>query len=187
MKRLSVISAAALVAACIFLSCTKESIKNLYNSQEQRIETIVNNIINSDTTGTAYNVSNSGVQRVVLAEGTGEALTSSGTVTFYYAGYTLPSASLSQNNLFDTNIYDIAKSADRDTTDLSVFEPYTVKLSGSRLVPGLKKGLVGVKAGEQCFVLFSGKYGFGDIELGTIPANSALAYALIIVNVGQAD
>ena len=43
---------------------------------------------------------------------------------------------------------------------------------------GLRKGLLGVKAGEICYIVFSGKYGFGDEIIGSIPANSALIYQI---------
>ena len=184
MNRYKKISAFIILALAL-AACSKESVKTLYASQETKIETIVKALIAADETGTAYSVSRKGSQRVVLAEGSGDTLSPSGTVKFYYAGYTLPSATISASNLFDTNVYEIAKQTGRDTTDLSVFEPFSVKLSSDNLVKGLKNGLVGVKAGEQCYVLFSGKYGFGGKELGTIPANSALAYALQIVEVTQ--
>lgn len=175
----------ALVIALAVAACSKESVKSLYSSQETKIETIVKSLISADTTGKAYSVTRKGSQRVVLEEGLGDTLTTSGTVSFYYAGFTLPSTSIAINNLFDTNFYDIAKQAGRDTTDQTKFQPITVKLASDNVVKGLKNGLVGVKAGQQCYVLFSGKYGFGSKELGTIPANSAIAYALHIVEVSE--
>ena len=36
----------------------------------------------------------------------------------------------------------------------------------------------GVKAGEECEILFCGKYGFGNSTFGIIPANSALAFKI---------
>lgn len=166
-------------------ACSKESVKTMYTAQEKRVEDVVKAIINADTTGQAYSVSRSGVQRVILAEGRGDTLSPSGTVSFFYAGYALPSSSISMANLFDTNVLETARQAGRDTTDKSYFNPFTVKLSNSSLVKGLKNGLTGVKAGEMCYVLFSGKYGFGGKDLGTIPANSALAYALQITEVTE--
>ena len=49
-------------------------------------------------------------------------------------------------------------------------------LAKTRLIEGLRKGLIGVKGGEECEIMFSGQYAFGDNEFGTIPANSALLY-----------
>lgn len=175
----------ALMIALAVAACSKESVKTLYSNQETKIETIVKSLISADTTGKAYSVTRKGSQRVVLEEGLGDTLTTSGSVSFYYAGFTLPSTSIAITNLFDTNFYDIAKQAGRDTTDMTKFQPVTVKLSSDNIVKGLKNGLVGVKAGQQCYVLFSGKYGFGSKELGTIPANSAIAYALHIVEVSE--
>ena len=174
-----------LMITLVAAACSKESVKSLYSNQESKIESLVQSLIKADTTGMAYSVTRKGSQRVILAEGQGDTLTTSGTVSFYYAGFTLPSSTIAINNLFDTNFYDIAKQAGRDTTDMTKFQPFTVKLSSNNLVKGLKNGLIGVKAGEQCYVLFSGKYGFGSKELGTIPANSALAYALRIVEVSE--
>ena len=39
--------------------------------------------------------------------------------------------------------------------------------------------------GEECYVLFSGKLGFGSRIVGTIPRNSALAYHLWIKSVSN--
>ena len=58
-----------------------------------------------------------------------------------------------------------------------------MKLSESGFVKGLKYGLEGVKAGQECYILFSGKYGFGKRELGTIPANSALVYRIWVESI----
>ncbi len=177
----------ALAAATLILSasCNKESIKSMYASQETMIETILNNLLSADEEGTMYVVGNGGSQRLVVVEGEGEPLTASGTVSFMYEAYTIPSTSISASNLFATNVFETAKSAGRDTTDLSVFEPVTEKLSDKNLVKGLHNGIIGVKAGEECFILFSGKYGFGGSGMGTVPSHAALAYHLKITDVSQ--
>ena len=51
-------------------------------------------------------------------------------------------------------------------------------MAKDKLLEGLRNGLIGVRNGEQCKILFSGKYGFGDEEFGIIPTNSALAYEI---------
>ena len=53
----------------------------------------------------------------------------------------------------------------------------------SGLIEGLKNGLYGVSAGEICYIAFSGKYGFGDDIVGSIPANSALIYQIWVKDV----
>jgi len=39
---------------------------------------------------------------------------------------------------------------------------------------------VGVQPQDECYILFTGKYGYGKNSLGTIPAKSALAYYILI-------
>ena len=51
-------------------------------------------------------------------------------------------------------------------------------MAEARFIEGLKNGLRGVRGGEHCQILFSGKYGFGNEEFGIIPANSALLYEI---------
>ena len=60
---------------------------------------------------------------------------------------------------------------------------YETNMSDARLIQGLKDGLIGVRAGEECEILFSGKYGFGNENFGIIPANSALLYKIWVVGV----
>jgi FKBP-type peptidyl-prolyl cis-trans isomerase len=46
-------------------------------------------------------------------------------------------------------------------------------------------GLEGVKAGEECEIIFSGKYGFGNKAFGMIPAKSALLYKIWVVSISN--
>lgn len=180
-----IIPAAAAVLFVLCLSCTKESTKLTYANQESNIEKFVNTTLASHSSDTAYTVNNGGCIRLVLTEGSGEELSASGTVTFYYAGYVFNSSSISNSNLFATNISEIAENLGWTLSREDALEPVTEKLSGSSFVTGLRKGLEGVKGGEECYILFSGKYGFGDKQLGTIPANSALAYYIKVTEVSN--
>ncbi len=65
------------------------------------------------------------------------------------------------------------------------FDALTVSLSDNSLVEGLRKGLEGVRAGEVCDIAFSGKYGLGKRQLGTIPANSALLYRVWVESISN--
>jgi FKBP-type peptidyl-prolyl cis-trans isomerase len=58
-----------------------------------------------------------------------------------------------------------------------------INITDSELIEGLRNGLMGVKAGEECEILFSGKYGFGNKTFGMIPAKSALLYKIWVVSV----
>jgi FKBP-type peptidyl-prolyl cis-trans isomerase len=58
-----------------------------------------------------------------------------------------------------------------------------INITDADLINGLKKGLEGVRAGEECEIIFSGKYGFGNNTFGMIPAKSALLYKIWVVSV----
>lgn len=178
MERTLRITAAA-ISAILSLSCTKESDKQTYAAQESRIESFVSS--QTAANESVYAVNNAGSVRVVIKEGNGEELKSDGTISFYYAGYVMSGASLSSQNLFVTNVKELS-TATGLPTDGSVL---TVNLAETDLVEGLKNGLEGVKGGEECIILFSGKHGFGNRQFGTIPANSALAYHIWVESISN--
>ena len=72
-----------------------------------------------------------------------------------------------------------------DTSDSESYSIRTLDLSETDLIEGLKKGIKGVKGGQECIILFSGKYGYGNKSLGTIPANAALAFHLWVESVSN--
>lgn len=179
---LTLIAAAGIASA--LAGCTKEDVKTKYSRQEQNIESFVKSI--KSKVDTSYAVYQNGVTRLVTTYGVGtDSLSSHGTVSFYYAGYVLNNASLNTGDMFATNSKDIAAAAGWNLTDESVFEVKTLKLDDKDIVPGLRRGLAGVKEGQECFILFSGKYGFGKHELGTIPANAALAYHIKVESISN--
>lgn len=51
------------------------------------------------------------------------------------------------------------------------------------MIEGLRNGLEGVRAGEECYIVFSGKYGYGNKVHGNIPVNSALLYHIRVLSV----
>ena len=69
----------------------------------------------------------------------------------------------------------IAEQAKWELSDTLRFKLDTLTLDKS-LVSGLYEGLQGVQQYDECVVLFTGEFGFGNAERGTIPARSALAY-----------
>ena len=164
MKPLSLIY--AVLPAIILISCTGQAVKTTYDNQEKRIDQFVS------ANQSMRAVYNGGSVRLVIAEGTGEEeLASDGVVSLYYAG-----------NMFATNHPDLA---DTWKTSEDTFEIETVKLGEDPLVEGLKNGLVGVKSGEECYIVFSGKYAYGQKAFGTIPANSPLIYHIWIDSISN--
>ena len=171
--RYAIITAAAAVLLTS-ASCTKQSREMVYSSQETKIEAFVTKHL--ETTPDARVVYNGGSVRIVLSEGSGVELTARGKAAIDFAGYNFSSGSISSQNLFATNNYDFAMSSHWDLSDESVYEPLTVDLTDSNTIDGLRSGLEGVREGEECYILFSGKHAFGKNKNGTIPANSPLAF-----------
>ena len=198
MRKLLIISLALCLA--LLSSCTKESIKTLYSSQETKIETLVEAQLKANETYTVTN--NEGSTRLTVVAGEGDPLTDEKLVSFYYAGYVLTGSSLpTAGTLFTTNSADVATAAKWDLTKAeeedpsgeeeeeefdSRYEILTVKLGEADFVEGLYNGMVGVKGGEECWIFFSGKHGFGSSQLGIIPPNSAIAYHIWVHSV-QSD
>ena len=159
-------------------SCMKEKLELTYTNQEAKIDQYINSnkYTDSSKTDSLRVVYNGGAARLVLTEGTGEELNANGTAAIYYAGYVF-NGSKSKTNLFITNHEDTAKSAGWNLTDED-FGIYQFNMSETKFIEGLRNGLIGVRGGEHCQILFSGKYGFGNEEFGIIPTNSALLYEI---------
>lgn len=157
-------------------SCMGTKLEQTYNNQESRIDSYI------ASKGEEYrSIRNGGANRIILKEGEGEALESNGFVSFYYAGYTF-SGSFNASNLFVTNRLESAQQANWELTDAE-YQIYEINMADAKLTSGLKDGLLGVKAGEECEILFSGKYGFGNENFCIIPANSAQLWKIWVVGV----
>lgn len=182
MRKSLCISAAAAAVCLLAASCGKEALKTTFGKQEQFIESIVESLSKDET---AVVTRNKGSVRVTVVEGEGEELREGGAVSFYYAGYYINSGSLSNGNVFTTNYDTFAESINWAISDSTSFAVQTVDLSEDDLVEGLRNGIIGVKGGEECYVLFSGEHGFGSKIVGTLPRNSALAYHLWIKSVSN--
>ena len=158
-------------------ACKKEERELMYANQESKIEAFVTKCLaGTDTVRVEYN---GGAVRIVLTEGKDVDLNERGKVTFLYAGYDFTDGSISATNMFATN----NSAMDWNVSDTTIFQPVTVDMTDTDIVEGLRHGLVGVKSGEECYILFSGKYGLGKNKLGTIPANAPLAFHIWIQNV----
>lgn len=176
------------IVLAMALSCSKQSLKTEWATQEDSIDSFIQSLSteadpdNPDALYVHDVIYNGGSNRVILREGTGDGLANRGTVSFYYTGYVFE-GSIDAGNMFATNDQQTAQENGWETTDAS-YEIKTVTLGpDDGLVPGLHKGLEGVKAGEICYILFSGQYGFGKRQVGTIPGNSALLYSISIESV----
>lgn len=180
-------------------SCVKEKLEVTYKKQDTQIDSYLtkNQVVKRDSTiisedgssrDTTWNdtlriVYNGGSARLIRTKGSGEGLASDGAVSFYYAGYIFK-GSISAKDLFATNDQPTAESSNFNLTDpdYSLFE---INMGETEMLEGLRNGLTGVKAGEECEILFSAKYGYGNKTFGIIPANSALLYKIWVVGVSN--
>ena len=198
----------ALAFLCIIAgSCMKDKLETTYSKQETQIDTYIsrNMVVKRDSTrmdvtpnaedptknDTTYvkvqwndtlNVEyNKGAARLIKKEGTGERLTEKGAVSFHYAGYVFTSQ---PTTLFATNDEQTAKGNNFNLTDAE-YGLFEADMTDIHLVEGLRNGLLGVRTGEECEIIFSGKYGFGNEIFGTIPVNSALLYKIWDITVSN--
>ena len=166
-------------------SCVKEQLETVYNKQEDQIDKYIDKaMLTTDEYGnpdTLRVIRNEGSNRLVRKEGVGEQLAKDGYVSLYYAGYTF-NGSVSSSNMFSTNRLESALEVGWSAEE-SEYTLYEINLKDADLIPGLKYGLEGVRAGEECEIVFSAKYGFGNRPLGMIPAKTALLYKIWVVGV----
>ena len=183
MKRIKILATA--FVCFMMASCVKEQLEVTYNKQEDQIDSYItkNMVVKNDegTTDSLRVVRNGGSNRLVKVEVTGDELKADGHVGFYYAGYTF-NGSVSASNMFGTNHQATAEQAGWNLTDPD-YALMEINITDADLINGLKKGLEGVRAGEECEIIFSGKYGFGNNTFGMIPAKSALLYKIWVVSV----
>ncbi|MBQ5983486.1 MAG: FKBP-type peptidyl-prolyl cis-trans isomerase [Bacteroidales bacterium] len=181
MKLKSIILPVFLLLAAV-CSCMKQQTENYYAKQEEAIDKFAQRLSPIRT------VYNDGSVRIVVKETnpTADSLRKDGVVSFYYGGYLLSSSgSLNNQSLFATNSKELAESAKWVLSDSTVFRVETLKLDESNLLDGLKKGLHGVRSGEECYIAFTGKYGFGSKPSGTIPAKSTLVYHIWVDSISN--
>lgn len=176
MKKLSLI---LLVLTGCLLSCSKQSLQTTYDKQTTFIENFVAARMKEDPEATLTR--NGGAYRITIHDTlppARDSLKAGGRVSLYYACFTLTSASISTSNLVATNIQEVATQARWTLSDNARFKLDTLTLD-NHLVQGLQDGLAGVQPGDEAYILFTGKYGFGNREKGTIPALSALVYYIL--------
>jgi len=186
MKRLPLIFLVILLMA----ACSKQSLKTTYDKQITYIESFLSNRMKLDPDATL--VRHDGVYRLNMHDTLDnvlhrtDSLRPGGKVALYYGCFLLTGSSLSNSNLVATNFEELARSAQWKLSDESIFKLDTLTLDNT-LVPGLRIGLEGVQPEDEGYILFTGEYGFGKNERGTIPARSALAYFFWIENISNED
>lgn len=161
------------------VSCQKEA-ELTYANQEAKIDSYITSLMN---TGEYQLTRNGGSNRITTTTGSGEELREGGTVSLYLAGYTF-SNGFNKNDLFFTNSEEAANEAGWSVTEAD-YDILTLTLSKDNFIEGLYNGLIGVKGGECCQIIFSAKYGFKTKKNGIIPAKTALLYKVWVESISN--
>ena len=168
----------ALVLCFFIVSCGKGD--DGYDSQVTSIKEYVASQIEAHP---EYTAEYSGdIVRLTLQQGEGNAVAEGGLVKMFYAGYIF-NKGISSSNLFATNHYSTAQSAGWLLTGMDYENGVVVDLSDKNLVEGLRKGLLGVRPSEECYIIFPADYGMGNQIVGTIPAGSPLIYRVWVIDI----
>lgn len=190
----------ALILCLAASSCVKEKLETIYKKQESQIDSYIskNNTSKRDSTivyedGTTKDTTwtedrpviyNNGSIRLVTKKGTGPKLSEDGAVSFYYAGYVFKGGAPGPATLFATNHQTTAETSRFELTDAD-YSIMEVNMAEAELLEGIRNGLAGVQSGEECEILFTAKYGYGNRTFGIIPVNSALHYRIWVVGVSN--
>lgn len=152
----------------LFVACAKEDRDTQVANQEESIDSYL-----SALSGKTI-VRNSGSNRVIVISGTGEDVSQTGdSLYFHCSGYTFSSGA---GELFFTNDTAVARINNFKTTG----SPIRIRLGDGSVMPGLRKGLEGVRAGERCHIIFSSKYGYGNSQIYNVPKMTPLFFDVYI-------
>ena len=160
----------AIFALIIMVSCTKEDRNNTIVNQEESIDRYITSL--SDVRVAR----NGGSNRIVYTEGQGEEAAAGDSIKFYYAGYIFSGG---KGALFATNNPEVAQ-ANSFPVSGGAFECI---LGQGTLVSGLDSGLIGVKAGEKCDVVFSAKYGYNNTVVYNVPKMTPLIFEVWVEDI----
>lgn len=167
------------MALCLFIvSCSKADTG--YESQVTSIQEYVAGQMEENPDFTA--AYNGDVVRLTVLQGEGNTVTENGLVKMFYAGYIFNNG-ISSSSLFATNHKATAQSAGWVLSGIDYEEGCVVDLSDKKLIEGLRRGLVGVRPSEECYIIFPAEYGMGDKAVGTIPAGSPLIYRVWVIDI----
>lgn len=62
-------------------------------------------------------------------------------------------------------------------------EPFSFTAGEHRVIEGWEEGILGMKVGGQRILVIPAKMGYGDLQVGTIPAGSVLVFAVELLEI----
>ena len=155
-------------------SCSKQEFDTLMVKQDSDIERYADTFADSLVTVT------SGVWRITKEKGIADVVVARGdSILFNYKAHIFSSG---PGQLFDTNIYEDGVAAGFGH-ELHYYSPRKSLAGRGHLLEGLERGLSGASKGERFYVVFSARYGFGNVQTAMVPKNSPLIYEVWIMDV----
>ncbi len=163
-----------IICAFLFLcSCAKEDRNLMLINQEEAIDRYIS------SQKDVRIARNGGSNRLVFTEGKGtDSLEVGDVVNFYYAGYIFSNG---KGSMFATNNPQVAQNS-----NFPLSGGVESKVVGKgEMIDGLDKGLVGVRAGEMCQIVFSAKYGYDNEAVYNVPKMSPLIFEVWVESIGK--
>lgn len=155
-------------------SCSKQEFNTMMVKQDSDIERYADTFADSLVTVT------SGVWRITKEKGDGGVVAARGdSIVFNYKAHLFSSG---PGHLFDTNISEDGIAAGFGH-ELHYYTPRKSVVGRGNLLDGLDRGLAGAAKGERLYVVFSARYGFGNVQTAMVPKNSPLIYEVWILDV----
>ena len=149
---------AALSFLVILASCAKSQKETTLTSQEIAIDSYVSSYVEENPDSRF--VVNGGSWRLVLEEGDGTILVERGDYVRMVSSYYIFSSGKGLNFVPENEAW------------------FTI--GNSELLKGVEMGITGAGAGEKCQIIFSAQYGFGDEQVGIVPAMSPIIVEILI-------
>jgi peptidylprolyl isomerase len=155
MKKLFILSMAALLSACS-LEAQKESTKTKTTSSKKvKHMRVLNNVGETVTT-------KSGLKIILKGKGTGVKVDSGDQVTIHYDGY------FPDGKFFDSSI--------------KRGQPFQTKIGVGQVIKGWDEGVTMLNVGDSAQLIIPADLGYGSMARGGIPANSTLIFDVFVID-----
>jgi len=162
-------------AALAIVSCSDKAEQKTLDDEIKQIDNYVSSLSSSGQTV----ITNGLAVRIIMKEGDGETVENGDSLYFNYAGYIFSNG---LGTIFDTNLDSLSSKLGIDVYNRG-FNAGNVLVKSGELLEGLVRGLTGAKEGEYSYIVFPSSLGFGNVEVGVVPAMSPLIFEIWIKNV----
>jgi len=180
----SVITLVIALSAIFLLGSCNTSKEDIYTKQMTGIMSYLDAECLKDTTLQTYYTTIDGSNRLTRLQGSDIELTTGDTLDFIFTGYTFNDFKITESNIFTTNDSTVTWPVSDSSRVRNA--PYRIVYGQGNLFAGLNLGLRGIHDKEQCEIIFPSALGTGPSHIGTIPANTALAFKVRVDSIRKA-